>query len=442
MGVLPLNFRRKAMSKGNTTMAYYKAETVRNAAEGNWLYILGALAPSLEPALRKVGKHVPCPVHGGKDGFRLFKDVSNRGAGICNSCGAKKDGFELLMWLHGWDFKQTLEVVGDHIGAEKTLTFKEKQEEKQKAKNSSHASVGYASVKSLTNPTQNAPQEQKGTGAVSLEEESGRNVPQEQKTPTPNPEWLVKIKEKLDKQQALDKENNARLVKRIPEVWDEAITLDSSDASPAHLYLASRGLAVRSTTLKATGLRFHPNLSYYDTDGNKVGVFPAIIAAIRGVDGKIVTLHRTYLDKDGNKADVDSVKKMMSVPMEQTVMGCSIQIGSAGETLGIAEGIETALSVTRATGMPCWSAVNATLLEAFVPPSNVKTIVIWADKDKSETGLNSANKLKESLEEKGVKVIVAMPALPIPKKAKSVDWNDVLLQQKVLGFPKLNLHGV
>ncbi len=37
-------------------MSYYKADTVREAANGNWLFILAALAPHLEPALRKPGR--------------------------------------------------------------------------------------------------------------------------------------------------------------------------------------------------------------------------------------------------------------------------------------------------------------------------------------------------------------------------------------------------
>ena len=42
----------------------------------------GALAPALEPALSRVGRHVACPVHGGTDGFRLFRDADRR-AGVC-----------------------------------------------------------------------------------------------------------------------------------------------------------------------------------------------------------------------------------------------------------------------------------------------------------------------------------------------------------------------
>ena len=70
---------------------------VRQLAAGRWTEILEAVAPALEPALRRPGRHVPCPVHGGKDGFRLFRDVAQTGGGICNTCGAFHDGFAVLM---------------------------------------------------------------------------------------------------------------------------------------------------------------------------------------------------------------------------------------------------------------------------------------------------------------------------------------------------------
>ena len=65
---------------------------IRDLAHGQWLFILERLCPELGPAIARLGRHVPCPVHGGKDGFRLFKDAQQTGGGICNSCGAKADG--------------------------------------------------------------------------------------------------------------------------------------------------------------------------------------------------------------------------------------------------------------------------------------------------------------------------------------------------------------
>lgn len=45
---------------------------VREAARGHWDAIFCALAPMLKEAMQQPGKHVPCPVHGGKDGFDCF----------------------------------------------------------------------------------------------------------------------------------------------------------------------------------------------------------------------------------------------------------------------------------------------------------------------------------------------------------------------------------
>src|SRR5436305_1603037 len=97
-------------------MNHLKTDAIRAAASGRWINILGVLAPDLEPAIQKLGRHVPCPVHGGKDGFRLFRDAAQTGGGICASCGPYSDGFALLMWLKGWDFPQCLQAVGTHLG--------------------------------------------------------------------------------------------------------------------------------------------------------------------------------------------------------------------------------------------------------------------------------------------------------------------------------------
>ncbi len=70
-----------------------EAGPVREAVRGRWVPVLQALVPELEAALAKPGRHVSCPVHGGRDGFRLFKDVETSGGGICNTCGASPDTF-------------------------------------------------------------------------------------------------------------------------------------------------------------------------------------------------------------------------------------------------------------------------------------------------------------------------------------------------------------
>ena len=95
---------------------HIEAREVREVAAGRWLDVLGALAPALEPALNRVGRHVPCPVHGGTDGFRLFRDADLTGGGVCNTCGTFPDGFALLMWVNRWSFPEALRAVAYELG--------------------------------------------------------------------------------------------------------------------------------------------------------------------------------------------------------------------------------------------------------------------------------------------------------------------------------------
>lgn len=93
-----------------------ESDVIKNAVRGSWLSVLDSLAPELERAILKPGRHIGCPVHGGKDGFKLFRDADISGGGICNTCGAKPDGFSLLMWLRGWRFPDALMAVANVLG--------------------------------------------------------------------------------------------------------------------------------------------------------------------------------------------------------------------------------------------------------------------------------------------------------------------------------------
>lgn len=252
-------------------------------------------------------------------------------------------------------------------------------------------------------------------------------------------------------------QSSAEKTEKIEKLWRESVSILSPAAKPARDYLANRGIRLGSGRYSALtendALRFHPSLPYYDVvwvdepDKHgvvkqvekvvKIGEFPVLICAIKDQNGKLVTLHRTYLaKKGGKKARVECPRKMMPVPDSESITGHAIPLANpVNGVLGIAEGLETALSGYRATGIPAWPTVNANMLESFNPPKGVHTLVVWADKDKSMTGEISANVLKERMEKQGVKVVVLMPQQPIPKRAKGIDWNDVLLEHGLSGFP-------
>ena len=88
------------------------AKAIKEQARGRWLEILPLLDARLQDAGARVGKHVPCPVHGGKDGFRLYADDKN-GGGACNTCGTFADGFAVLQWLRGCSFYESLQLVAE-----------------------------------------------------------------------------------------------------------------------------------------------------------------------------------------------------------------------------------------------------------------------------------------------------------------------------------------
>ena len=63
-------------------------------------------------------------------------------------------------------------------------------------------------------------------------------------------------------------------------------------------------------------------------------------------------------------------------------------------------------------------------------------MVHWADKDRSAAGELADAVLRERLEPRGIKVVTMLPSVPIPRNAKGIDWNDVLIGQGLFGFPR------
>ncbi|MDV7397269.1 toprim domain-containing protein, partial [Arthrospira platensis SPKY1] len=58
--------------------------------------------------------------------------------------------------------------------------------------------------------------------------------------------------------------------------------------------------------------------------------------------------------------------------------------------LGVSEGLETALAVYQAKQFPVWPGLSNTILQSFVPPKGVHTILNFVDKDRNKAGENAA----------------------------------------------------
>ena len=141
-------------------------------------------------------------------------------------------------------------------------------------------------------------------------------------------------------------------------------------------------------------------------------------------EAKMDTMHRTYLRADGlAKAEMQSPRKLMPGEVPE---GASVMLSKWTEsgTLGIAEGIETALSASALFGIPVWAAINSTMLEKWVPPAGCEEVAIFGDNDAKFGGQAAAYRLAHRLSVKGMAVTVSIP------DQQGMDWNDVLMMRR------------
>ena len=189
----------------------------------------------------------------------------------------------------------------------------------------------------------------------------------------------------------------------IRKLWEGAAPIASGDA--ADTYLRDRALDLRWPH----ALRFIAHWKHAPTQK----YLPCMFALFQAPDGELGTLHRTYLAK---------------VTPNKMFLPCKVPIGGAirlGEvystTLGIAEGIETALSASMLFKMPVWATTSERLLREWQPPEGARRITIFADNDANFVGQAAAYHLAHRLVLRhGYRVIVKIP------EPEGWDWNDVL----------------
>lgn len=202
----------------------------------------------------------------------------------------------------------------------------------------------------------------------------------------------------------------ASKLRALNQVWETSKAVVQGD--PVWRYL-NRRLGIETVP---HGLRYHPGLRYTDEDGADLGRFPAMLARLQYPDGVGASIHRTYLTDDGEKASVPQPKKIMAGKPLNTA---AVRLGKVGTTLGIGEGIETALAASIRFGVPVWAATNAVLLEAWAPPQGVERVLIAGDNDASFTGQAAAFGLARRLAQKGLVVDIQIP------DRVGKDWADV-----------------
>jgi putative DNA primase/helicase len=147
------------------------------------------------------------------------------------------------------------------------------------------------------------------------------------------------------------------------------------------------------------------------------GGSPVMIAKIANHEGtRAVNLHLTFLTEDGRKANITPAKKVMPGKLPP---GCAIRLGPVKSVMGVAEGIETAISAAIMYDMPVWACVNGTLLSQWIPPEGAEHVTVFGDNDSNYTGQAKAYHLANRLEVQ-FKRRTAVLIPPVPGQ----DWND------------------
>ncbi|WP_321801475.1 toprim domain-containing protein [Burkholderia sp. BCC1988] len=123
-------------------------------------------------------------------------------------------------------------------------------------------------------------------------------------------------------------------------------------------------------------LRWHPSLKH---PTGYVG--PALVGLVtHAVTREFMTLHKTWIRTDGRKADVDPPRLLLGGHRKA---GGVIRLWpdeAVTSGLGVAEGIESALSLAWGYA-PVWALIDAGNLTAFPHLSGVESLVIGADND-------------------------------------------------------------
>lgn len=198
-------------------------------------------------------------------------------------------------------------------------------------------------------------------------------------------------------------------------IWDRATVIKAH--SPVGTYLQNRGLDL---TDYPASLRMSV-LPYYDGDADR-GRFPAMLGAVTDKEGRLLALHRTFITDEGRKAAIENPKKLTRA--SATIAGASIKLRPSEIideklTLGVAEGIETALACWLGAQVPTWSWVSANGIKTFKWPSDLERLVIFADNDLSGVGQAAANALAARAAAAGLEVRILVP------NNAGADWLDV-----------------
>ena len=166
---------------------------------------------------------------------------------------------------------------------------------------------------------------------------------------------------------AADRQEKRAFNSNARRLWHSATAISDS---PAEEYLAKRGI-----------LRASDQLRYLQRTPlgprGAVQFLPAMLAAIT-TDVGVIAVHRTFLDSgSGRLAGFERPKRALGS------LGCgAVRLAPpATGRLGLAEGIESAMSAMQLFGIPCWATLGNERFGLVAIPESVRELHLFIDND-------------------------------------------------------------
>lgn len=180
-----------------------------------------------------------------------------------------------------------------------------------------------------------------------------------------------------------------------------------SEGTPAEAYLRRRAIDPPYPASLRYGARTY-------NSGTR-SYLPALLAAVSPLlePGTITAVHRTYLSRDGRKADVATPKKTLG-----SVLSGGVILARFTGAILVGEGIETTMSASGAFNIPGVATLGTSGMRRLIVPATVMRVVIAYDIDPTSAGRHAAEHLARRLWAQGVEVQFA------PPPGNFNDWND------------------
>ena len=146
-------------------------------------------------------------------------------------------------------------------------------------------------------------------------------------------------------------------------IW---VAASAADGSTVETYLRSRNITLPVPPSLRCGSVMH--LDRYP--------MPAMVAAVQRPDGRIVATQTTLLTPERRKASVARPRNTTGL------LGAGgVRLAKATDVLGLAEGIETALSAMQLTNVPTWACLGAGRMHRIAIPDHVRELHLFGDND-------------------------------------------------------------